>query len=144
MVKVDDYELREDLYYWPRGLTWAKVEPDGRVRIGLTDLAQRLAIKIRFIRTLSKGRAVDQGKMVATLETGKWIGPVESPISGTIEEVNMALRGKPTLVNDDPYGEGWVALLKPTKPEEIENLLHGEAIFEWYKKEIEMRVKQKK
>ncbi len=144
MVKVDEYELREDLYYWPKGLTWAKVEPDGRVKVGLTDLAQRLATKIRFIRTLPKGRAVDQGKMVATLETGKWVGPVESPISGTIDEVNMALRGKPTLVNDDPYGEGWVALLKPTKPEEIENLLHGEAIFEWYKKEIETRVKQKK
>jgi len=144
LVKVDEYELREDLNYWPKGLTWAKVEPDGRVRVGLTDLAQRLATKIRFIRTLPKGRTVDQGKMVATLETGKWVGPVESPISGTIDEVNMALRGKPALINDDPYGEGWVVLLKPTKPEEIENLLHGEAIFEWYKKEIETRVKQKK
>jgi len=144
LVKVDEYELREDLYYWPKGLTWAKVEPDGRVRVGLTDLAQRLATKIRFIRILPKGRVVDQGRMVATLETGKWVGPVESPISGTIDEVNPALRGKPTLINDDPYGEGWVALLKPTKPEEIENLLHGGAIFEWYRKEIETRVKQKK
>jgi len=144
LVKVDEYELREDLYYWPKGLTWAKVESDGRVRVGLTDLGQRLAAKIRFTRILPKGKMVDQGKMVATLETGKWVGPVESPISGTIDEVNMALRGKPTLINDDPYGEGWVVLLKPTKPEEIKNLVHGEAIFEWYKKEIEKRVKQKK
>jgi glycine cleavage system H protein len=144
LVKVDEYELREGLYYWPKGLTWAKVEPDGRVRVGLTDLGQRLATKIRFVRILPKGRAVDQGKMVATLETGKWVGPVEAPISGTIDEINAALRGKPTLINDDPYGEGWVVLLKPTKPEEIKNLVHGEAIFEWYKKEIETRVKQKK
>lgn len=77
----------------------------------------------------------DQGKIVATLETVKWVGPVESPVTGTVDDVNSALRGKPTAVNDDPYGEGWVAIIKPTKPEELNSLVHGEAIFDWYKKE---------
>jgi glycine cleavage system H protein len=145
MVKVDDYELREDLYYWAPKLTWAKVESDGRVRVGVTDLAQRLAGKIRFIRVKPKGITVAQGKGVATLETGKWIGPVESPVSGVIDEVNTALRSKPTLVNEDPYGEGWIVVLKPTNLEEdLKNLVHGDAIFDWYKKEIETRVKKKK
>lgn len=139
MVKVDGFELREDLYYWSKTLTWAKVEPDGRVRVGLTDLAQSLAKKIRFVRIKPKGSVVDQGKMIATLETVKWVGPVESPVTGMVDDINIALRGKPSAVNDDPYGDGWVAIIKPTRPEELNNLVQGEAIFEWYKKEIAKR-----
>lgn len=140
MINVDGYELREGLYYWPKGLTWAKVDPDGRVRVGVTDLAQSMAKEICFVDIEPKGRTVNQGEAVATIETIKWVGPVESPISGTIEEVNEALRRKPTLINEDPYGEGWVALLKPTKPEELETLIHGEIIVRWYKKEIAARL----
>lgn len=144
MVNVDGYELREGLYYWPKGLTWAKVDPDRRVRVGLTDLGQGIAKKIRSIHIRPKGKTVDQGKPVATIETTKWVGPIESPISGTIEEVNEMLRRKPTLVNDDPYGEGWIALLKPTKPQELETLIHGEISVKWYKREIATRVKEKR
>ncbi|MFQ6065434.1 MAG: glycine cleavage system protein H [Candidatus Bathyarchaeia archaeon] len=142
MVKVEGYELKEELYYWPKGLTWAKVESDERVRVGFTDLAQSLAGKIRFIRIRPKGTTVDQGKSLATLETAKWVGPVESPITGTIDEVNMMLRRKPTTVNEDPYGEGWLAIIKPANPKELEKLIHGEAIFEWYKSEIKTRAKK--
>lgn len=144
LVKVDGYELREGLYYWPKGLTWAKVEPDGKVRVGLTDLGQGIAKRIRSVRIRPKGKTVDQGKAVATMETTKWVGPIESPISGAIEEVNETLKRKPTLINEDPYGEGWIALLKPTKPEELETLIHGEIIVRWYKREIATRVKEKR
>jgi len=143
VVKVEGRELREGLYYWPHGLTWAKKEPDGRVRIGLSDLAQELAGKIRFCRTRPPGREVEQGKGVATLETGKWVGPVEAPITGLIDQVNDALRTKATLINEDPYGEGWVAVLKPSKPGELGGLVHGDALVEWYKKEIAERTKKK-
>jgi glycine cleavage system H protein len=143
MVKVGEYELKEDLYYWSHGQTWAKLEPDGRVRMGVTDLAQKLAGKIRFVRIKPPGRSIDQGKGLATLETGKWVGPLESPISGTIEEINRALRRKPQALNDDPYGDGWIALLKPSKPEELQGLVHGEGLIDWYKKEIETREKKK-
>lgn len=144
MVNVDGYELREGLYYWPKGLTWAKVEPDRRVRVGLTDLGQGIAKKIRSVRIRPKGKIVDQGKTVATIETIKWVGPIESPISGTIEEINEALSKKPTLINEDPYSEGWIALLKPTKPEELETLIHGEITVSWYKREIATRVKERR
>ncbi|MEE9509273.1 MAG: glycine cleavage system protein H [Candidatus Bathyarchaeia archaeon] len=144
MVKVGDYELREDLSYWSHGQTWAKLEPDGRVRVGLTDLAQKLAGKIRFIRIQRPGKFIDQGKGFATMETGKWVGPLEAPISGTIEETNPALRRKPQALNTDPYGDGWIALLKPSKPEELQGLVHGEGLVDWYKKEIETREKDKK
>jgi len=143
MVKVGEYELREDLSYWSHGQTWAKLEPDGRVRVGVTDLAQKLAGKIRFVRIKPPGRSVEQGKGVATMETGKWVGPLEAPIGGTIEEINRALRRKPQALNDDPYGDGWIVLLKPSKPEELQGLVHGEGLIDWYKKEIETRVKKK-
>jgi glycine cleavage system H protein len=142
MVKVGEYELREDLYYWSKGQTWAKQEPDGRVRVGITDLAGKLAGKIRFIRIKRPGSTIEQGKGVATMETGKWVGPLEAPISGTIEEINRALRRKPQALNDDPYGAGWIALLKPSNSEELQGLVHGEGLIDWYKKEIETRVKK--
>ena len=141
MVKIDGYELQEGLYYWPKGLTWAKVGPDGKVRVGLTDLGQGIAKRIRSVHIRPKGKSVGQGKTVATIETIKWVGPIESPISGAIEEVNEDLRRKPTLINDDPYGEGWIALLKPTQPEELETLIHGKISVTWYKREIETRTK---
>ncbi len=142
MVKVGEYELKEDLNYWPRGVTWAKKEPDGRIRVGITDLGQKLAQQLMFVRAKPKGTAIEQGKAVANIESQKWVGAVESPVTGTVDEVNAKLRATPKLINDDPYGEGWIAILKPTKPEEMEALVHGEASVEWYKKEIETRVKK--
>jgi glycine cleavage system H protein len=143
MVDVGGYELREDLHYWSHGQTWAKLEPDGNIRVGPTDLAGQLAGKIRFIRIKPKGRVIDQGKGMATLETGKWVGPMEAPISGTIVEVNRSLRRNPQALNKDPYGEGWIAVMTPSKPEEYDGLVHGEGLVDWYKKEIETRVKPK-
>ncbi len=149
MVKVGKYELREDLYYWDggekgEGQTWAKPESDGRVRVGITDLAGKLAGKIRFIRIKPPGRSIEQGKGVATMETGKWVGPVEAPISGAILEINRALRRKPQALNSDPYGDGWIAVLNPSNPEELEKLLRGEAAVDWYTKDIEKKLKKAK
>jgi glycine cleavage system H lipoate-binding protein len=78
MVKVGDYELREDLSYWSRGVTWAKKEPDGRIRVGLSDLGQKLAQQMMFVRVKPKGSAVEQGKAVANMESQKWVGAHQS------------------------------------------------------------------
>ena len=143
MIKVGEYELRKDLYYWPHGLTWAKPESDGRIRVGITDLAMKLAGKVRFIRIKPRGASIEKTKGVATLETGKWVGPVESPISGTIDEINTNLRRNPKILIDNPYDEGWIAVLKPSNPEELQSLVHGEGLVDWYQKEIDTRVKKK-
>lgn len=142
MINVAEYKLHGDYYYWSHGLTWAKVESDMKIRVGLTDLAMKLAGKIRFIRIKPPGSLVEQGSGVATMETGKWVGPVESPVSGTIKEINRGIRRKPQTLNNDPYGEGWVALLEPSKTEELQGLVHEEGLIDWYKKEIETRVKK--
>ena len=58
------------------------------------------------------GRTVERGQSIATIESGKWVGPVPTPVNGDIIEVNEALATDPTLVNTDPYGAGWVARIK--------------------------------
>ncbi len=137
MVKVDKYEYPEGLYYWAKGRSWAKLEPDGRVRIGLTDYGQSLAGRILFYRSKPKGSTVEQGKPVGSLESAKWTGPLESPVSGTIDEVNEELRRKPSLINEDPYGRGWVAIVKPTRlEEELKKLLTGDAAISWAKEDV--------
>lgn len=141
MVKLfGKYEYPEGLYYSKDHL-WAKIE-DGKVRVGLTDFAQQIAGKIRFIRLRPPGRGVKRGKTLGTMETGKWVGPIRSPISGTIIENNVDLRRKASLVNEDPYGKGWVSVLEPTNlDEELENLM-TEIDKAWLEQEIAKYVKE--
>ena len=78
------------------------------------------------------------------METAKWVGPIESPVSGVIDEVNEELKERPTLINDDPYGRGWIALLRPSNiDEDLKRLIKGgtQEAIEWYKSEIKSRLK---
>ena len=137
MVKLfEKYEYPEGLYY-SKDHMWAKIEDD-KVRVGLTDFGQRIAGKIRFIRPRPPGRRVEQGKTLGSMETGKWVGPLISPLSGTIVEVNRDLRGKASLLHEDPFGRGWISVLQPTDLDEELKVLMREAdeMKPWLKQEI--------
>lgn len=123
MVKIlDKFEYPEGIYYSTDHL-WAKKE-DGTVRVGVTDMAQQAAGAILFVRVMPKGRQVESGKPLGTMETGKWVGPLKSPISGSIVETNEALKTQPKLLNEDPYGKGWLALIQPSKlDDELKSLM---------------------
>ncbi len=109
---------------------WAKKE-DGTVRVGATDMAQQAAGSIMFVRVMPKGRQVESRKPLGTIETGKWVGPLKSPLSGTIVEVNEALKAQPKLLNEDPYGKGWLVVLEPSKlDDELKNLMTDSAQIE--------------
>ncbi len=139
MVKIEEFDLPEELYYFEEGRSWAKVESDGRVRVGLSDIAVKMASDIIFIRLKPKGAPIVQGKGFGTMESSKWVGPLKSPIAGTIEELNESLTKNPGIIVKDPYGEGWAVLIKPTNLEEdLKNLLHStEQLTAWAKKEKE-------
>jgi glycine cleavage system H protein len=92
---------------------WARLEADGTVTIGITDVAQHMAKGIINATQKEVGRTVKQGKSAGTLESGKWVGPVTSPVTGEIVEVNEAVKARPALINEDPYGEGWFVKVKP-------------------------------
>jgi len=144
MVNVEGLELPNDLYYWPRGLTWARKEGEDKIRVGLTDLAQKVSGKVLVVRMRKPGAEVQQGAPLASMETGKWVGSIESPVSGIIVELNEELKAKPGVINKDPYGKGWLMTLKPSNlAEDLKGLTwngNSEAV-EWYKSEIKRRVK---
>ena len=121
-------EFPDDLlYYVERSqMTWVRVEAD-QIRIGLTDPAQTRAGKILHVRVKAAGTAREKGKPVATIESGKWAGPVMAPIAGEVTESNADVEGDPGLLNTDPYGRGWIVRMRPSDPAELASLLRGDA-----------------
>ncbi len=113
MANVRGCNLPDDLLYDVANHTWFRELPDGRVKLGMTTVATALAGDIVAFTPKKVGRAVDAGKSVATIESGKWVGPAKSAAAGTIEEVNEAMVTKPNTANADPYEAGWLIILKP-------------------------------
>lgn len=113
MALVNNCNLPEDLYYVVDKHVWARRDGD-LVTVGMTDVAQNMAKSIIAVTPKAAGKAVRKGRNVATVESGKWVGPVPAPVGGEIVEVNQALAASPGLINSDPYGEGWVARLRPS------------------------------
>jgi glycine cleavage system H protein len=119
-----------DLYYDIENQVWYKLEPDGTVRVGATDIGQTRAGKMVNVRIKAVGKYVQKGKPIASLESGKWTGPVPAIIEGEIVERNDLLFDTPELINEDPYGRGWIARLKPAHLEkDLRDLLTGEEAF---------------
>jgi glycine cleavage system H protein len=137
MVKVNGYELPDNLNYHEKH-TWANVEGD-LVRVGIDEIGLAIAGKIVFIRMKKEGREVKAGKSIGTAEAGKGVIPITAPITGEIVELNSKIgKRETTLLNDDPYGEGWVALLKPTDDlnAELSQLISGDKLEPWAKEEL--------
>ncbi len=112
MTAVLGCNIPEDLYYLIEKHVWGRRD-DELVVVGLTDVAQNLAKGIISVTTKRVGRTLAKGKSVGTVESSKWVGPVPAPVGGEIVEINQALASDPGLLNRDPYGEGWIAKLKP-------------------------------
>ncbi|MBD3406490.1 MAG: glycine cleavage system protein H [Candidatus Lokiarchaeota archaeon] len=137
MVKVDEFEFPDDLYYYA-GETdslWMKNE-DGKVRLGLTSLGAYAAGKIKFIRMRPPGKKVKEGRSIGTLESGKWTGAVKSPVGGTIVEVNEDIKDNPSKLNDDPYGDGWLVLIEPEDIGDLDKYQHTDGLEAWAKDEV--------
>jgi glycine cleavage system H protein len=100
---------------------WLRIEGEN-ARIGITDHAQAELTDIVYVELPAVGAEPEAGKPVAVVESVKAASDIYSPISGTVLEVNPALASNPALVNTDPYGEGWLYLLKVKNPAEIEAL----------------------
>ena len=113
MPIVRGCSLPDELLYDVENHTWFKEVGDGNVRIGMTAVAAAMAGELVAFTPKKVGRAVKAGKSCATIESGKWVGPLRSAAAGEVMEVNEALVDTPSLANEDPYGIGWMAVLKP-------------------------------
>ena len=102
----------EDLLYNIDSNVWARRADDGVITIGLTAYACALAGEMVACTPKKIGKEIAQDKSCATVESGKWVGPVKMPVTGTLIAVNNALNAKPDLINKDPYGDGWIAQIR--------------------------------
>ena len=135
MVKVNNYEIVEGLHY-SKEYFWVHVE-DGKARLGITDYAQKQLREIVYVELPSAGDTITQSEPFGTVESVKAVSDLIAPISGTIEEVNAELESKPELLNEDPYGKGWLLVVKPKNLDaELKNIMDFKAAVEWHKELI--------
>ena len=135
MVKVDDYEVKEGLYY-SKDYLWVEIE-DGKAKIGLTDYAQKQLRDILVVDLPDVGTEVEQGEPFGSVESAKTVSDLIAPLSGVVEEVNDAVMENPGLINEDPYGEGWVIIISPTKlDEELKELMDFDTAVKWHEELI--------
>ncbi|SRR5581483_5648528 len=113
MPTVRGCELPDDLLYDVPNHIWFKELDDGTVRIGMTTIATAMAGQLVAFTPKKIGRKVDAGKSCATVESGKWVGPAKSAAGGEVIAINDELVAKPSIANQDPYGAGWMVILKP-------------------------------
>jgi glycine cleavage system H protein len=130
--------IRKDLYYRVDDHTWVKVNDDGTVLVGMTDVAQNMAGPLLHAKAKPVGTKRPKGKPIATVESSKWVGPVKSPVSGEIVEVNEKVAGDAKLINQSPYQEGWLVRIRPTAlAAELSEMVTGDAAVAAYREKIE-------
>ena len=113
---------------------WARLE-DGMVMIGITSYASEELSDIVYVELPAEGGATEDGAPFATLESVKAVSDVYSPVKGTICAANLRLQDEPGLLNEDPYGEGWIARVEPSGSVTLEELMDSAAYAEFVEAE---------
>jgi len=132
MVKVDGYEVPEGLYY-SKEWFWVKIE-GGKAKIGITDYAQKQLREIVFVELPSTGGTVKANEPFGSVESVKAVSDLVSPLSGTIDQANQEVTSKPELLNEDPFGKGWLLIVAPSNLNaELAALMDFNKSVEWHK-----------
>ncbi len=104
---------------------WVKDNGDGTAVVGITDYAQEMLTDIVFVELPPLGKKVAQGEPMAVVESVKSVSDVYAPVSGEVIDVNKTLEEMPELLNQDAFGEGWIAKLKLGNAAELKSLLNA-------------------
>ena len=115
---------------------WARLEDGGRVTVGITEFAQDRLGDIVFLDLPAVGAAVSTGDPMGEVESTKSVSDIFAPLSGTVTEVNGESRDDPAVVNQDPYGAGWLVVIQPTSAGDYTTLLTAEQ-YEAFVHELE-------
>jgi glycine cleavage system H protein len=136
--------IPEQLLYTPKH-TWAQITPEGNIRVGVSDYAQKHLKGIASVITDPVGKEISKMEPFGVAETWMFMFDLYAPVSGKIVKVNENLRDKPHLINEDPYGEGWIIEIKPknsmTLEEELKGLLGSREYNKWVSK-LEGRLRE--
>ena len=131
-MKVDDFEIPDGLRY-TKEHEWSMLDSE-KCRIGVTDYAQKSLHEVVYVDLPQLGKMLKQGESFGTVESVKAVSELYSPVSGEIVERNEKLVQSPELVNQEPYGAGWVVVVKPSRLEEdSKTLLHAESYASYLK-----------
>jgi glycine cleavage system H protein len=135
------FKVATDRYYSDEGI-WVLAEGN-RIRIGMTDFLQQRSGDIAFAEIRPEGTALGVGDEVAIIETIKVNVSLTSPVSGTVVEVNPVMELSPEVINQDPYGDGWLVVIEAGDwPKDRDNLLEPQAYFELMKGQAEEEARQ--
>jgi len=117
MADVHGYNCPDELHY-QIDHSWARVEDDGTVIIGMDEFFAREAGDIVYVDLPFEDDEIEAGETCGKLQSSKWIGKMLAPVSGTVLETNEELEANAGLINEDPYDEGWVMKVEPSNLEE--------------------------
>ncbi len=110
----------DDLHY-TESHEWVRVEGEN-ARVGITDHAQAELTDVVYVELPKVGATAEAKGQIAVVESVKAASDIYAPVKGTVVEVNKALEGNPALINTDPFGEGWIFVLKMASPDEVKQL----------------------
>lgn len=138
-VEVSGYRLLLDRAYDPATHVWVQVLGPGRARVGMDPLAVETSGTLAQLAFLPVGSGLVRGEPFGSLEAAKFVGPLSSPLSGTILAHNDAVLVDPGLVEREPFAAGWLIELEPADPGgELPLLVEGEErIVPWFSAEVE-------
>jgi len=129
-MNVNGNEVPEGLYY-TKEHEWMKIE-NGKCRVGITDYAQKSLHEVVYVDMPNIGKVLSQKVVFGTVESVKAVSELYSPVSGEVVERNEKLVNSPELVNQEPYGAGWIVVVKPSHlQDEQKGLLNAEAYGEF-------------
>ena len=114
-MEIEHCVFPDDLLYDLDNNTWLRVEENGEATIGVTSLLPGIAGKLTLARLKAAGVDIRRGQSLGTLESQKFVGPIPSPVSGTLVKTNGLVIDKPRVVNDSPYEDGWIARVRPSQ-----------------------------
>lgn len=138
MAMIRGREIPEDLYYQIEKHVWVQRLEDGLVRVGLTPVGYELlrhSLVAISVRANHIGQVVPKGRSVAMVESLKYIGPLAAPVTGVLIRANERIQADPDLAEADPYGEGWIAEMRPSDwAADVGGLVTGAAALVAYDK----------
>jgi len=119
-------EIPSDLKY-TSSHEWVRIESDGSVTVGITDHAQGLLGDLVYVEAPEQGTEVQAKESCAVVESVKAASDIYSPIDGEVLEGNETLADTPEIINNDPFGEGWIMRLQPAESADMASLMDAEA-----------------
>jgi glycine cleavage system H protein len=138
IVQVAGFDVALDRAYHSTGHFWVSMVAPERARIGMDALGVETSGTIAQLAFLPVGEHLKRGEAFGSLEAAKFVGPLASPLTGTVTATNDAVVADPTLVERDPYGAGWLVELDLADPGELADLVSGaQPIRIWFEAEVE-------